>query len=322
MDGCVSLQAAWVTAENPSRSICLIFLTDVPSGGAKYGVQDDDNNVITEFNGESLHIDNKFSVWTERSAGEEGMTADGALPGNHFGRFAVRMTDKLGGVNKHNQFLKKSKLCTRHRPNEVVVLPPYRDILHCESLNPDTDLMTRDRLTSSLEQLAAQKGPVFMAKVLDCMLDGLGLTQNDAVLVVDYSPHLGCNAIAAKTMQNATSNTNLYYVSFHTDPKEHAYATARVDGALAKDWFNGVLQHPEIKPEREVPPLPPSKVEKIPGASAAMGNMASVTWNVCAVIDGELNILDQHLSGLETAAPRYYQAIEKMKSTRQLTRRF
>ena len=145
------------------------------------------------------------------------------------------------------------------------------------------------------------------------LLDGLDLTSSNAVLVMDFSPHLGCNTVAMREIESSMPDLNLYYMSCHLDQKDHTYASARVDGLLARDWFEGRLNHPEIRSERTMPTLPEQRVSKIPGASAAMGNLASVDWKARALINGQLNILEEYLSSFATAPPRYLQQVEKMK---------
>ena len=77
-------------ADCANRTAAVLFLSDVANKGAKYGVQDDDYNVINEFLAEGINVDLRFSMWSERRHAEGDTmnltVLDGALPGCHFGR--------------------------------------------------------------------------------------------------------------------------------------------------------------------------------------------------------------------------------------------
>jgi hypothetical protein len=208
-----------VMEERPERAVSLVFLSDIPNKGAKFGVQDDDNLVWNEYSAEAIDMDCKFAVMSDRGAAVDTVVVDGgALPGCHFGRLGVFVAE---GINKHeNVFVAKSKLGLRRRPDRAAILPAYRDLLQLESLSAEMDLLTRDRKTTSVEKLAAQKGKDFTKSVLESLLDGVPLSTKDVLLVVDFTPHMGCSALAARDVHAAMPGTNVYYIGLHNDVKE------------------------------------------------------------------------------------------------------
>jgi hypothetical protein len=232
----VAALASTAMAQSPKRSVSIVLLSDVASKAAK-GVQDDDNTLVDECTGESINVDMRFSMWSERRVTEDSASdlciLDGALPGCHFGRLGF--LNKTPTAAKEHDILSKSKLALRRRPDKVVSLPPYKAMLHSESLNADSDLLSRDRKTSSVEQLAAQKGVEFTQTLMETLVDGLALGRGDALVWIDFSPGLGCNALAVRALQVNMTQTNMYYVGCNTDLKDAAYATGRITQALAKD---------------------------------------------------------------------------------------
>lgn len=202
-----------------------------------------------------------------------------------------------------NLWLQKSKLGKQRRPDTVAKLPPFNEMLHVESLSADSDLLNRERTTTSLEKLAAQKGVAYAMTLLGAMLDGMNLQATDApLLIVDFSPHLGCNALAVRKLQASNPAFTLTYMSLETDKKDYDFSHARIRAELAKEWFQEAWQHPSIKPQKECPPLPRDVVDSIPGAREAMGDLTAVEWKVLHYVGGKLNILEQHTKGLATSS--------------------
>jgi hypothetical protein len=237
----VASLASTAMGQSPKRSMSVLFLSDIASKAAK-GVQDDDNTLVDECTGESINVDTRFAMWTERRAGDETgdelCIIDGALPGCHFGRLGF--LSKTATSAKEHDIMTKSKLALRRRPDRVVSLPPFRAMFHSESLNADSDLLSRERQTTSLEQLAAQKGIEFTQILMETLVDGLALGRADALIWIDLSPGLGCNALAARAMQVKMSQTNMYYLGCNTDQKDAAFAVGRITQALAKDSWEPV----------------------------------------------------------------------------------
>lgn len=199
-----------------------------------------------------------------------------------------------------NEFINKGKLGIRRRPDNIAKLPPFQNMLQVESLSADADVLTRERQTTSLEKLAAQKGTDFSEVVLTSLLEGMPLSPTTPVVIVDYTPTFGDNALAVRRLQTTNPNLNLYYTSIELDKKTYEYAHARVSTVLAEEWVQGKWTHPTLKPETTCPPLPDKIVKSIPGAAAAQGDAASVEWKVCALTGGKLNILDMHCAGMAT----------------------
>eukprot|EP00974_Lingulodinium_polyedra_P125133 11193360-Lingulodinium_polyedra.AAC.2 len=116
------------------------------------------------------------------------------------------------------------------------------------------------------------------------------------VLFVDFTPAVGCNALAVHQMQLSTSNgTPFYYTGFHTDKKEYTYCSARITNEVVKGWLAGTWSHPSIRPEKDCPPLPTDIIKSIPGGEAAMGATGSLNWKICVQMGGTLSISEQHL---------------------------
>ena len=276
-----------MNSDNKQTSIALVHLSDVPVKGAVKGVQDDDDVLCNEMNSQAQDVDTRFAVWSER----EGNVFN-ALPSCHFGRL---IADK--GTKNDNVFLTKSKLGTKRRPDRVAQLPPFSALLQAESLSADADVLNRERPTTSVERCAAQKGTDFFVAIVQSLLDGVGLTANDPILIMDFCPGLGCNALGARRLQTETPHWNIHYFSVETDMKDSEFARARVRGELGKEWLEGSLEHPTLKPERVCPTLPHSIISSIPGAESAMGDLASVVWKVCRIESGKLKINEQHATG-------------------------
>ena len=299
--------ASKMASDNKSRCVVVCLLTDIAVKGAKVGVQDDDDNLIKEFSAEGINVDVRFAVWSERQTASEEDTIDSVLPGCHFGRLGVKADANMGKTNK---FLSKSKLGKKRRPDVVAMLPPFKDLLHCESLSVHADVMSRDRKTTSVEQLAAQKGVNFQHILLKSCIDGLGLGCEDAVCFIDLTPHLGCGAVAAYSLQQELVVSNCYYISMYNDAKEHAYANARVQGMLAQKWLQEELKDAHHKPQRSPPPLPKDRIEQVPGGRAAMGDLESLQLQVCRVIDGKLEVLDQHTTCFQSGPHAYLKEVD------------
>lgn len=193
--------------------------------------------------------DTRFALWTERDGSANHKIA--SLPSCHFGRLTVNAATKT-----ENEFLLKSKLGLKRRPEKVIKLPKFHDMIELESLAADADVLTRERQTTSIEKLAAQKGPDFGVQVLKSLLDGVGLTTSTPVFLVEFTPYLGDNAMAVRQIQHEHPNWNLSYMSFETDKKQFECANARVSQLLAKEWLEKKWEHPTLAPMRECPALP------------------------------------------------------------------
>lgn len=148
--------ASWASAESPTHSVGICITPDIANKGAKHGVQDDEANFLSEWNGVGLNVDARFSMWTERDGGqgdEASGNTEGALPAATFGRLAFQHP-KQGETLKNNKFFSSSKLSRLRRPNKIAMMPAFGAILHTESLNPDADVYARDR-TAKFETLPA-----------------------------------------------------------------------------------------------------------------------------------------------------------------------
>ena len=275
-----------MNSDNKQKSIALVHLSDVATQGAVKGVQDDDDVLCNEMNSQAQDVDTRIAVWSER----EGNVFN-ALPSCHFGRLVVDKATK-----SDNLFLTKSKLGTKRRPERVAKLPPFSALLQAESLSADADVLNRERQTTSVERLAAQKGTDFFVATVQSLLDGVNPTTKNPVLIMDFCPGLGCNALGARRLQTENPTWNVHYFSAETDMKDYEFARARVRGELGKEWLEGSLAHPSLKPERVCPPLPQSIISSIPGAESAMGDLASVVWKVCRIESGKLKIHEQHVT--------------------------
>ena len=291
-----------MNCDHKQKSVALVHLSDVAVKGALKGVQDDDDVLSGEMNSQGQDVDTRIAIWSER----EGGNVYNALPSCHFGRLVVDKSTKADNV-----FLNRSKLGTKRRPDSVAKLPPFSALLQAESLSADADVLNRERQTTSVERLAAQKGVDFFASVVYSLLDGLGLTTADPVLIMDFCPGIGCNAIGARRLQTQNPNWSIHYFSVETDAKDHEFANARVRGELAKEWLEGSLVHPALKPELTCPPLPHSIINNIPGAEGAMGDLASVPWKVCRVEGGKLRINDQHVVGFRATSRPQPRSIQR-----------
>lgn len=184
----------------------------MPVKGAVKGVQDDEDTVLSEFGALGLDCDTRFSAWSDRPEMGERSTI---LPSSHFGRLVVDLSSKA-----ENTFLNNSFLGQKRRPLRVATLPAFNKLVQAESLSADADVHSRERQTRSAEQLAAQKGEDFTKAMMESILGGLSVTANDPVLVLDFSPHVGDNALAVHSLQKEHANWNLHYLAFDTDGKE------------------------------------------------------------------------------------------------------
>jgi hypothetical protein len=208
--------------------------------------------------------------------GEGDVRKNSVLPACHFGRIAVQADKK-----DSNEFLANSMLCLKRRPNKILELPKFSAMHHAESTSSDADVYNRDRHTSNPQMLAAQKGVEFHKGVLESVIDGMDFTPKDALVVMDFSPHIGCVALAMMALQKEHKQVNLYYLGFSCDNKDHAYAQERVAGEVAKGWLSGAWQHPDLKPDSVCPPLPDHIFKAIPGGDSAGGDLSKADWKVC-----------------------------------------
>jgi hypothetical protein len=175
--------------------------------------------------------DVRFSVWSERlDSGDRGM-----LPSAHFGRMCVDTKTK-----GENEFLKLSNLGVKRRPDRIVQLPATNALVLAESLSADADTYSRDRVTFSLEKVAAQKGIDYGKVIISAVVAGLPLSTTDPVLVVDFTPHVGDNALACRALMQDNKHINLNYISFETDSKEFKFSSTRVSGELAKEFMEEI----------------------------------------------------------------------------------
>lgn len=160
------------------------------------------------------------------------MVDGSALPGVHFGRLGWKKSAKA------NVFW-KSKLAIKRRPDITVALPAFKDMLQLESLSAEMDLFTRERHTTSVEKLAAQKGPHFFEVAVSSMLDKL--SGQDPVLVVDTTPYLGDGAVGMRNMQQGTfaGTFKLFYLGLNHDSKDCLPASWLQ--SLYTIWFARIL---------------------------------------------------------------------------------
>ena len=139
--------ASTISDECGERSVSIIYLPDLPSPGSVKGIDEDEDTMKTEFNGQGLDIDTRFLL--VHSGGDYE-----TLRGWSQGRLAFKPDKK-----ETNVFKTTSKLALRGRPTEIVSLPKTSDMHRIEGLSANDDLDTRDRQTFSKEKIAAQKGP-------------------------------------------------------------------------------------------------------------------------------------------------------------------
>jgi hypothetical protein len=138
------------------------------------------------------------------------------------------------------------------------------------------------------------------------MMDGLSLASHDVLYIVDFSPHVGCNTVAVREVQKSTP-FNVYYTCFHAEQKEFAYAEARLQNLLGREWLEKTLEHPTLKPEASPGPLPDEIICKIPGAEVAMGRLDKLKLRVTQLVDGEVRIVEQHMLPFRTLGGLYQQ---------------
>ena len=130
--------------------------------------------VVAEFNAMGLDVDTRFAVVTDPDTTTR--TLAGSLRGWSLGRLAVALPAK---ADKTNEFVKRSKLYLRGRPDSTVKLPAIKDLVHIESLSADADVTSRDKQTFSKEQIAAQKGIEFSKSIITTVMDGLNFNARD-----------------------------------------------------------------------------------------------------------------------------------------------
>lgn len=143
-------------------------------------------------------------------------------------------------------------------------------------------------------------------------MDGITMRADDVLYIIDFSPHVGDNAIAVHDLQK-TAPYHVYYTSFHTDNKEFAFAEARLQQILGREWLEKAWNHPTLKPEASPEPLPDAIVAKIPGGEVAMGRLDKLALRVTQMVDGEVRICEQHLLPFRTMSGMYQKEVLELQ---------
>lgn len=296
----MAMAAHTVAEDNPNRSMSVIILPDIPSATSVKGLQEDEDVVVSEFNAMGQDVDTRFAVVTEPDSSTR--TVAGSLRGWSSGRLGVALSAK---ADKKNEFVKRSKLYLRGRPDSMVKLPAIKDLVHIESLSADADVTSRDKQTFSKEQIAAQKGIEFSKSIITTVMDGLNFNGRDSLLIIDFTPHAGDYAMATRELQKTSSVPQIFYLGVDTEVKTVSFLKARIVGLLAKQWQAGSLVHAVHKPQADCPALPAERIDKIPGARAAMGDLQALDLKVCSVIGGRVVVQDIAKAGFDTSPAAY-----------------
>ncbi|CAK9014735.1 Uncharacterized protein SCF082_LOCUS12453 [Durusdinium trenchii] len=179
------------------------------------------------------------------------------------------------------------------------------DMLLPESLNCESDLKQAERQRPSAEATQAQKGVGRWVALLTSLLNVSDDTfKNKPIIILNLTGYVEDVGVAVawfvfrpgkgQPLRGGVKPENLYYQSVGWLSKE-PFGHARLEREITEAWIQRKFEHGGHKYACDPPELTQAEIEGIPSATAAMGNLDKVEFEVLERINDKMMIKsDEH----------------------------
>ncbi len=251
----------------------------------------------------------------------------------------LRLCTNPGKEGKDNFWVCNSELFRTLVVREQPTLPDPEEMLDVTVMDADRDLNTSER-SPDVSAKCAQRGPQCNLAVLRALLTqtqytiagSKWLSKEDTLLVLDAHPYVGDRVLASCELLRKPSELPckichaVCAVSSTSFAKHAAFATQRLGVKLSKQWLektfalyeevkdkSGKLVEQQVSPSETVPEPTEDDMRVYPGALMAFQGVSSLTFKVCAVLNGKIKILPEKLAWATVASPEVIAKVEDLK---------